>query len=307
MGPYVKLYNSSWADRKLLAAGCEGYTLWSKGLSYSNTYLLDGFVPEESIPLIAQGIEKPEVVVARLIKLGLWHKVEGGYSIGAEKWSQYQTTKDSIQKKREASANGTRKWRERCDTSRDDVVTCHKKNVTRHLKQENRKQKTENRNDSSPLLQNARDGGGGGGDGNTSDGVGGMPDQLLAILRELPGCARAKSETGTRLAEVIADHPSVPDTDWPRLARECRDWASTRSSLGTNSVFALSASALLREFIAKVQKPRSAAEAAAAEKSNPSAKKLTRKVRDLDGIERTYEVDSLGFIIKEPGWQTRNA
>lgn len=91
--------------------------------------------------------------------------------------------------------------------------------------------------------------------GNTTDAREGCTDPLetevLGILRQVPGYARA---TGTRphhLGEVFAEFHDVDANDWPQIAKALRDDALERPALKENSTFAASPAGDLRLFVPK--------------------------------------------------------
>lgn len=98
---YAKLETTALTDAKLLAAGIIAFGVWAKGLLYSVEHLTDGLVPDGAIPLLCIGVPDPQAAIDALVIHGLWHRVEGGYTVGAEKWAKHQTTKDAVEKDRE--------------------------------------------------------------------------------------------------------------------------------------------------------------------------------------------------------------
>lgn len=88
-------------DVIFIQAGTEGFTLYFKGLMYSKIHLTDGVVPTSALPLIGIGIKNPKRTAQLLVDLHLWAECEGGYTVGFEKWSKHQTTKEEVDASRE--------------------------------------------------------------------------------------------------------------------------------------------------------------------------------------------------------------
>jgi hypothetical protein len=68
---------------KLLAAGAQACWLWSCGLMYANRQKArDGFVPEAMVPGLYVPLAKDaKRLAAKLVDVGLWEKVKGGFQI----------------------------------------------------------------------------------------------------------------------------------------------------------------------------------------------------------------------------------
>lgn len=112
MSLYVKLQTEIITDAKILMAGPEGFCLWAKGLAYSKQHLTDGFIPKEVLPILGVGIKKVERIATLLVEVGLWEKVENGYTVGVEKWAKHQTTKEDVELKKAQNAERQRRYRE---------------------------------------------------------------------------------------------------------------------------------------------------------------------------------------------------
>lgn len=73
-----------------------GVAIWA--IAWSGENLLDGFIPEEALPLILA--DSPEST-ARLVSRGLWEPVEGGYQI--HHFSDYNEVRSKVETDREAN------------------------------------------------------------------------------------------------------------------------------------------------------------------------------------------------------------
>jgi len=118
---YAKLETTALTDGKILAAGPLAFAVWAKGLLYSKEHLTDGFVPDGAIPLLGIGVPDLPSVVDALVVHGLWERVDGGYTVGSERWARHQTTKDDVEKSREAARE--RQARSRAGRRRHADVT----------------------------------------------------------------------------------------------------------------------------------------------------------------------------------------
>ena len=130
---YVKIDTRALTNGKFLAAGPLAFALYVKGLLYAKEHMTDGMVPHAVIPLLTLGMPDPAGVVAEMLRVGLWTEVEGGYTVGADRWAEFQTTKAQVEQSRGDAAERKRRSRERsksghADVTRDTVVThevCH--------------------------------------------------------------------------------------------------------------------------------------------------------------------------------------
>ena len=85
---------------KVITAGNTAMGLWVRAGSWAASQLTDGFIPEEIIGMLSA---KPGDA-RKLVAVGLWDKVEGGYQF--HQWLERQPTREETEKKRE-------EWRER--------------------------------------------------------------------------------------------------------------------------------------------------------------------------------------------------
>jgi len=138
---YVRLDTKALTNGKLLAAGPLAFTLYVKGLLYSKDHLLDGFIPANALPILVIGMDDAKPVVADLVKQGLWVETDGGWTVGSDRWAEFQTTASQVNDSKRAAAERKARSRDRAksqqvDGTSDNCVTsdpCHE-NVTRDKK-----------------------------------------------------------------------------------------------------------------------------------------------------------------------------
>jgi hypothetical protein len=138
---YVRLDTKALTNGKLLAAGPLAFALYVKGLLYSKDHLLDGFIPANALPILALGMDDAHCVVAGLVKQGLWVETDGGWTVGSDRWAEFQTTASQVNDSKRAAAERKARSRDRAKSQQvggtsDNCVTsdpCHA-NVTRDKK-----------------------------------------------------------------------------------------------------------------------------------------------------------------------------
>jgi len=94
---WVKI-DDNFADHpKIASAGPLGMALQVAALCYCNRYLTDGFIPRAMAPRLVyfEGFAEPHDVITRLIEVGIWIEVEGGYRI--HDYLEYQPSKADIE------------------------------------------------------------------------------------------------------------------------------------------------------------------------------------------------------------------
>jgi hypothetical protein len=117
-------------------------------------------------------------------------------------------------------------------------------------------------------------------------------EEVLGILREVPGYARATGATAEQVAEVIADFPDLPEEAWPPIARELRDQALERPVMKANSIYGAPPAADLRKFVRECILPRlrpspSGVTATRKPGGRPSLSELREEARELHKQETT--------------------
>lgn len=103
---WFKIHDGFDSDPKILAAGNPAIGLWTRCGAWSMKQLTDGFVPEQLAKMYGN---KPEI--ERLIDVGLWEAVEGGYRF--INWSKYQPSRKEVEDKRDYEAQRQREWRQK--------------------------------------------------------------------------------------------------------------------------------------------------------------------------------------------------
>jgi hypothetical protein len=79
---WAKLDDRANEHRKQLSAGAEACWLWACGLMYANRQPeRSGFIPDLILPALYAPSRSPKKLAARLVEVGLWDRVEGGYAI----------------------------------------------------------------------------------------------------------------------------------------------------------------------------------------------------------------------------------
>lgn len=120
---WIKLDDGFPANPKILPLSDAAFRLYIEGLCYSGKYLTDGLLNE----VIVKRMGDPE----ELVEAGIWEEVKGGYQI--VNYTEYQTPKAEVEKKREQGRERGERYRSR--------VTNAEKTLT-----DNRIQNTDNIN-----------------------------------------------------------------------------------------------------------------------------------------------------------------
>ena len=87
---------------KMLRAGYAAYALWHMGLSYCNRNLTDGFLPTEALGILGPPVPNATKVAERLVEVGLWEKVNGGWTY--HDYHDYQPSSEQVRELREKRA-----------------------------------------------------------------------------------------------------------------------------------------------------------------------------------------------------------
>jgi hypothetical protein len=97
---WAKVDDRANEHRKQLEAGAEACWLWTCGLMYANRQdARDGFIPALVLPMLYP-FRGPKKLAARLVDVGLWEKVDGGYRV--HNYHQWNPTKEQVEAEREA-------------------------------------------------------------------------------------------------------------------------------------------------------------------------------------------------------------
>lgn len=113
---------------KLQALGDDydaGLSLDIRGKCYASANLTDGFIPERVF-------RHEKAMIARLVEVGLWHEVDGGYVI--HDFLDYNPSRAEVLAKREAWRTRQAKSRgmSRRDTDRDSTRESHSESSSPH-------------------------------------------------------------------------------------------------------------------------------------------------------------------------------
>lgn len=76
---WIKVEASVRTHEKFLAAGPAACWLWLCGLAYCQEGLTDGFIPFAALNHL--GVKAPKALKCRLVAVGLWHDVPGGWQV----------------------------------------------------------------------------------------------------------------------------------------------------------------------------------------------------------------------------------
>lgn len=76
---YIQVEASVRTHRKFLKAGPAASWLWLCSVGYSQDGLTDGFIPYEALNYL--GVKAPKNLKAKLVAVGLWDEVQGGWRI----------------------------------------------------------------------------------------------------------------------------------------------------------------------------------------------------------------------------------
>lgn len=97
---WVKLDDNFPSHPKVLEAGDLAAWLYVCGLCYSGNNLTDGFIPDFALPRLT-ALPKPAGLADRLVKVGLWEVVKGGWQV--HDYTKKQRTKERVEREREAA------------------------------------------------------------------------------------------------------------------------------------------------------------------------------------------------------------
>lgn len=92
---------------KMLAAGVDGLALDVAAVCYSNRYGTDGFIATETLPGVFPPVRAPKKVAAKLVAVGRWEEVAGGWVI--HDFEAYNPTSAEVEERRAKRAAAGRK------------------------------------------------------------------------------------------------------------------------------------------------------------------------------------------------------
>jgi hypothetical protein len=105
---WAKIDDRFFSHPKVRSAGKDAILLYLAALTYSNEHLTEGFVPEDSLPLIAlyAFVDDFKQSASKLVEVGLWHAstkcLSNGYEI--HDYHEYNPTKEQVEQTRKARA-----------------------------------------------------------------------------------------------------------------------------------------------------------------------------------------------------------
>lgn len=117
---WVRLADDFTDHPKVVAAGPLAGWLYVCGLTYSNRYLTDGFVPSGQVRRMAD-VDDALGLADRLVEVGLWEVVEGGYLI--HDYHGYQPSAEDVKREREETARRQAEYRARKRNGASNGVT----------------------------------------------------------------------------------------------------------------------------------------------------------------------------------------
>lgn len=120
---WVKLDDSFIDHPKVIEAGPLAGWLFIASLCYSNRLLTDGFIPQRQIYRLID-VDDPQESADRLVEVGLWDVVDGGYQV--HDYLEYQPSKKKI-------TDDRRKARQRMDKARSQNVRANKGRTSEEL------------------------------------------------------------------------------------------------------------------------------------------------------------------------------
>lgn len=93
---WAKIDDRANEHKKQLRAGAEACWMWTCGLMYANRQdARDGFIPEDAIFLFYR-FTNPSELATKLVEVGLWDKVEGGYKVhDFHDWNQSKEEREA--------------------------------------------------------------------------------------------------------------------------------------------------------------------------------------------------------------------
>ena len=103
---WIRVQSSVPRHPKFLEAGPAASWLWVCGLAYSQEGLTDGFIPFQALSML--GVRSPEPLKRKLVAVGLWDEIKGGWQI--HDYLHHNRSADQVRQiqseRREAGSNG---------------------------------------------------------------------------------------------------------------------------------------------------------------------------------------------------------
>ena len=103
---WIKIDDQFRDHPKVLAAGPLACWLYICGLTFAGQYLTDGHIPSAMLRKLAD-VDNAQELADRLVSVGLWEKIEGGYQI--HDFTEYNPTREEVRGIRTARAEAGRR------------------------------------------------------------------------------------------------------------------------------------------------------------------------------------------------------
>ncbi len=98
---WVKVDDGFPTHPKVLAAGGSAAWLYVCGLCYCGRHMTDGFIPNGALPTLVDPSLKPRLLAGKLVRVGLWAPVDGGWMV--HDYAAHQRTKAQVEAERESA------------------------------------------------------------------------------------------------------------------------------------------------------------------------------------------------------------
>lgn len=93
-GPFAPLSAHYYKDDAILRAGERAEVLFTRGLAFQSEQLRDGIITDAQLSLLAVGLAGVKGRASKLVEVGLWERVDGGYNIRA--WLDWNQSRAEI-------------------------------------------------------------------------------------------------------------------------------------------------------------------------------------------------------------------
>jgi hypothetical protein len=98
---WVRVDDQFFRHPKARSAGKDGRLLFVTGLAYCTSNLTDGLIHRDALPLVAAEAEVRTAVARRLVEVGLWEEVEGGFQV--HDYLDYQPSAEKVRAEKSAA------------------------------------------------------------------------------------------------------------------------------------------------------------------------------------------------------------
>jgi len=96
---------------KVRQCSVEARWLFIVGVCHAAEYLTDGFLRSSDVVGLTAELRRPKVAIQQLVKVGLWEKRRGGYTI--HDFLQYNPSRRQVETERTATRQRVHAWRGR--------------------------------------------------------------------------------------------------------------------------------------------------------------------------------------------------